>query len=156
VFSTDTSTCRTRICYPIAADDSTSQPLSDSKHWESKCSKDLERLDINARPKAQEMLQLWTEGSLRQFMPQPTFTSSFDTGSYFSTTVQPQWKLYPGPSSTELRSRKSKPSGYGGSSKHPNNGVWYIARQFHSMLIISYILFFSVPENLGMRFLLRG
>jgi hypothetical protein len=72
---------------PTAADDSAPQPLSYSKHWESKSSKDPDRPDINPGPKAQEMLQLLIEGSLRQFMPQPTFTSSSNIGSYFSIIV---------------------------------------------------------------------
>jgi hypothetical protein len=43
-------------------------------------------------------------------MPQPTFTSSSNTGSYFSTTAKPQWELYSNPSSAELRSREHESS----------------------------------------------
>jgi hypothetical protein len=66
---------------------------SDSKHWESEYSKEPDWPYLNPGPIVQEMLQLWTEGSFHQFMPQPTFTSSSNTGSYFSTTTNPQWKL---------------------------------------------------------------
>jgi hypothetical protein len=38
----------------------------------------------------------------------------------------------------------------------PNHDAWYISHQFHSVLTISCILFFFVPENLETRFLLRG
>jgi hypothetical protein len=124
--------------------------------WESKCSKDLEWPDINARPKAQEMLQLWTEGSHHQFMPQPTFTSSSIIRSYFSTTAKPQWKLYSNPSSAELCSREGESNVYGRSIEHPNRGAWYISHQFHYVITFSCIPFFSVHENLGMRFMLRG
>jgi hypothetical protein len=57
------STNRTRICYPTAANDSMPQPLSDSKHWKSECSKDPDRPYLNPGPIAQETLQLWIEES---------------------------------------------------------------------------------------------
>jgi hypothetical protein len=135
----------TRICHPIAADDFALQPLSDSEHWELECSKDPDWPDFNPRLITQEIQQLWTEGSLFQFMPQPTFTSSSDTESYISTAAKPQWRLYPNPSSAELCSRKGESSEYGRSSEHPNHDAWYISRQFHSVLVIPCILFFSAP-----------
>jgi hypothetical protein len=80
--------------------------------------------------------------------------SSSNIGSYFSTTTNLQWKLYPNPSSTELCSRVGESSDYGGSSERPNHGLWYISHQFYLVLPIPCILFFSTPENLGARFLL--
>jgi hypothetical protein len=59
-------------------------------------------------------------------MPHPIFTSSSNTRSYFSTTTNPQWKLNPDPSSTELRSRKGESNGYGRSSERHNHVARYI------------------------------
>jgi hypothetical protein len=68
---------------------------------------------------------------------------------------QTAMEALPRPSSTELCSRKSKPSGCGGSSERPNHGARYIIHQFYSLLTISCFLFFFAPKNLGARFLLR-
>jgi hypothetical protein len=78
---------------------------------------------------------------------QPTFTSSSNTRSYFSTITNPQWKLDPNPSSTELCSRKGETSGCGRSSERHNHVARYISRQFHSILTVSCILFFYSWES---------
>jgi hypothetical protein len=65
-------------------------------------------------------------------------------------------ELYSSPSSTELRSREGESNGYGRSLERCNHGALYISRQIYSVLINLCDLFFSGPENLGTRFLLRG
>jgi hypothetical protein len=83
-------------------------------------------------------------------------TSIIHPNSRNACTANPPWRLYPGPSSVELRWREGESSDYGGSSELRNRGVRYISRQFYSILSIPCIIFFSAPQNLGVRFLLKG
>jgi hypothetical protein len=45
--SADALTYWTRICYPLAADDSMPQSFSDSKHWEIECSRNPNHSECN-------------------------------------------------------------------------------------------------------------
>jgi hypothetical protein len=138
--------------------DSTPQPLSDPKycesecsedpkHWESECAKDPSYSRCNTIGIRQDLFQLWKARSVCP--PVSRSTSTVHPNSWNDCTANPQQMLYSNPSSTELHTRKSKPSGYGGSSECHNHGAWYISCQFHSVLTVPCILFFYSWESQG-------
>jgi hypothetical protein len=113
--STNASTNWTGICHPTAIDDSTPQPLSDSKPCESECSNDPnhQRSECAEGPNYsrcntdeiwQDFFQLWKARSLCPVVSRST--STVHPNSRNDCTTKPQWKSYPNPSSTELRSRE--------------------------------------------------
>jgi hypothetical protein len=62
-------------------------PIDSPKTEEVRMFKAPDQPDSNPKPKGQEVLQLWTEGSLYSSMPQPTCSPSSDTIIYLSTTT---------------------------------------------------------------------
>jgi hypothetical protein len=135
-------------------DDSSRQPISDSKHWESECGKDPGHLMCNTSEIRQDLFQLWKARSVCP--PVPRSTSTVHPNSRNDCSTKPKWKLYPDPSLAKLCSREGESCDYGKSSELPNHGAWYISHQFYSIVLVTCYLFFSAPMNLRVRFLLRG